>query len=164
MANTARARVPSAASQAPLTWPAAVAGRVSGVGCGGVQGAVQAQGPAVRGGQDGAPLVVSDLDGPRRGRENGARAGTGDLVVGGVDEALGLGPDAALDQREELGVQHRVVTAGVGPAGAPRTPGSSYRSVLAKIGRRLDAEHPQVTEPSQWTRQTCASWAAAAFP
>lgn len=33
--------------------------------------------------------------------------------------------------------------------------------MLAEIGRRLDAEHPQITEPSQYTRQTCASWAAA---
>lgn len=38
---------------------------------------------------------------------------------------------------------------------------SSYRSVLAKIGRWLAAEHPQITEPGQWTRQTCASWVAA---
>ncbi|MFI6358639.1 hypothetical protein ACIBJF_39925 [Streptomyces sp. NPDC050743] len=37
----------------------------------------------------------------------------------------------------------------------------SYRSVLAKIGRWLAAEHPEVTEPGQWTRQTCASWVAA---
>ncbi|MFF7756183.1 hypothetical protein ACFZCP_45035 [Streptomyces sp. NPDC007971] len=38
---------------------------------------------------------------------------------------------------------------------------SSYRNVLAKIGRRLAAEQPQITEPGQWTRQTCASWVAA---
>jgi len=38
---------------------------------------------------------------------------------------------------------------------------AGYRSVLAKIGRWLAAEHPEVTEPSQWTRQTCASWVAA---
>ncbi|MFG2979593.1 tyrosine-type recombinase/integrase [Streptomyces sp. NPDC048331] len=37
----------------------------------------------------------------------------------------------------------------------------SYRSVLAKIGRWLVAEHPEITEPGQWTRQTCASWVAA---
>jgi integrase len=36
-----------------------------------------------------------------------------------------------------------------------------YRSVLAKIGRWLAAEHPEITEPGQWTRQTCASWVAA---
>ncbi len=36
-----------------------------------------------------------------------------------------------------------------------------YRSVLAKIGRWLTAEHPEITEPGQWTRQTCASWVAA---
>ncbi|MFF0087163.1 hypothetical protein ACFYR1_47045 [Streptomyces canus] len=66
---------------------------------------MQAQDPAVRGGQDGAPLVVGDLDGPRRGRESGDRAETGDRVVGGVGEALGL--DAVLAQRKELGVEHR---------------------------------------------------------
>jgi integrase len=38
---------------------------------------------------------------------------------------------------------------------------ASYRSVLAKIGRWLAAEHPEVTEPAQWTRQTCAAWVAA---
>ncbi|UQI45860.1 tyrosine-type recombinase/integrase [Streptomyces sp. HU2014] len=38
---------------------------------------------------------------------------------------------------------------------------SSYRSVLAKIGRWLAAEHPETTEPGQWTRQTCAAWVAA---
>ncbi|MFD4655925.1 tyrosine-type recombinase/integrase [Kitasatospora sp. NPDC058444] len=37
----------------------------------------------------------------------------------------------------------------------------SYRSVLAKIGRWLAAEHPEITEPAQWTRQTCAAWVAA---
>jgi integrase len=35
------------------------------------------------------------------------------------------------------------------------------RGVLAKIGRWLAAEHPDVTEPADWTRQTCASWVAA---
>ncbi|MFF3159902.1 tyrosine-type recombinase/integrase [Streptomyces sp. NPDC057910] len=37
----------------------------------------------------------------------------------------------------------------------------SNRSVLSKIGRWLAAEHPEITEPSQWTRQTCAAWVAA---
>lgn len=32
--------------------------------------------------------------------------------------------------------------------------------MLAKIGRWLAAEHPEITEPGQWTRQTCASWVA----
>jgi integrase len=43
------------------------------------------------------------------------------------------------------------------------TPGtrSGNRSVLAKLGRWLAATHPQVIEPDQWTRQTCASWVAA---
>lgn len=38
---------------------------------------------------------------------------------------------------------------------------AGYRVVLAKIGRWLVAEHPEITEPAQWTRQTCASWVAA---
>ncbi|WP_293988515.1 hypothetical protein [Streptomyces sp.] len=37
----------------------------------------------------------------------------------------------------------------------------SYRSVLAKMGRWLAADHPEVNEPSQWTRQACASWVTA---
>jgi len=36
-----------------------------------------------------------------------------------------------------------------------------YRTVLSKIGRWLAAEHPDITLPAQWTRQTCASWVAA---
>jgi integrase len=35
------------------------------------------------------------------------------------------------------------------------------RTIVAKMGRWLAAEHPEITEPSQWTRQTCASWVAA---
>jgi hypothetical protein len=35
------------------------------------------------------------------------------------------------------------------------------RSILAKAGRWLAAEHPEITEPRQWTRQTCAAWVAA---
>ncbi|MBN9748554.1 transposase [Amycolatopsis sp. A1MSW2902] len=38
---------------------------------------------------------------------------------------------------------------------------TSYRRVLAKIGRWLAAEHPDITEPAHWTRQTCACWVAA---
>ncbi|MEU7835651.1 tyrosine-type recombinase/integrase [Nonomuraea sp. NPDC049129] len=38
---------------------------------------------------------------------------------------------------------------------------ASYRAVLSKIGRWLVAEHPDVTEPAQWTREICASWVAA---
>ncbi|WP_412566704.1 tyrosine-type recombinase/integrase [Streptomyces europaeiscabiei] len=38
---------------------------------------------------------------------------------------------------------------------------SNYRSVLAKIGRWLAAEHPEVTGPELWTRQICVSWVAA---
>ncbi len=37
----------------------------------------------------------------------------------------------------------------------------SHRSLLSKVGRWLAAEHPQITEPAQWTRQTCAAWVAA---
>ena len=35
------------------------------------------------------------------------------------------------------------------------------RSMIAKAGRWLAAEHPEITEPGQWTRQTCAAWVAA---
>jgi len=34
------------------------------------------------------------------------------------------------------------------------------RSIMAKAGRWLAAEHPEITEPAQWTRQTCAAWVA----
>ncbi|MBV9452397.1 MAG: tyrosine-type recombinase/integrase [Streptosporangiaceae bacterium] len=36
-----------------------------------------------------------------------------------------------------------------------------FRSVLAKLGRWLVAEHPEVVDPEQWTRQLCANWVAA---
>jgi integrase len=35
------------------------------------------------------------------------------------------------------------------------------RTIMAKAGRWLAAEHPEVTEPAQWSRQTCAAWVAA---
>jgi integrase len=35
------------------------------------------------------------------------------------------------------------------------------RTIMAKAGRWLASEHPQITEPEQWTRQTCAAWVAA---
>jgi integrase len=35
------------------------------------------------------------------------------------------------------------------------------RTIMAKAGRWLAIEHPQITEPGQWTRQTCAAWVAA---
>jgi hypothetical protein len=38
---------------------------------------------------------------------------------------------------------------------------NNHRSVLSKVGRWLATEHPQITEPAQWTRQTCAAWVAA---
>ena len=35
------------------------------------------------------------------------------------------------------------------------------RVVLAKIGRWLATEHPDITGPADWTRQTCTAWIAA---
>ncbi|MGW7575578.1 hypothetical protein ACWGJY_16850, partial [Streptomyces sp. NPDC054765] len=35
-----------------------------------------------------------------------------------------------------------------------------YRQDVARMGRWLAAEHPQITEPAQWTRATCAAWVA----
>lgn len=35
------------------------------------------------------------------------------------------------------------------------------RTIMAKAGRWLAAEHPEITEPGRWTRQTCAGWVAA---
>jgi hypothetical protein len=35
------------------------------------------------------------------------------------------------------------------------------RTIMAKAGRWLAAEHPEITGPGQWTRQTCAEWVAA---
>jgi integrase len=37
---------------------------------------------------------------------------------------------------------------------------SIIRTIMAKAGRWLAAEHPEISEPDQWTRQTCASWVA----
>ncbi|MEU8784867.1 hypothetical protein [Streptomyces sp. NPDC048637] len=36
----------------------------------------------------------------------------------------------------------------------------AYRQDLARVGRWLATEHPQITEPAQWTRATCAAWVA----
>jgi integrase len=36
-----------------------------------------------------------------------------------------------------------------------------FRGTMAKAGRWLAAEHPEIVEPGQWTRQTCAAWVAA---
>ena len=36
------------------------------------------------------------------------------------------------------------------------------RTIVAKPGRWLAAEHPGITGPGQWTRETCAAWVAAA--
>ena len=35
------------------------------------------------------------------------------------------------------------------------------RGVMAKAGRWLADQHPEITTPDQWTRQTCAAWVAA---
>jgi integrase len=35
------------------------------------------------------------------------------------------------------------------------------RTIVAKAGRWLAVEHPEIAEPGQWTRQTCAAWVAA---
>lgn len=35
------------------------------------------------------------------------------------------------------------------------------RTIMSKAGRWLAAEHPEITEPGQWTRSTCAAWVAA---
>jgi hypothetical protein len=35
------------------------------------------------------------------------------------------------------------------------------RATMAKVGRRMADQRPGIVEPSQWTRQTCASWVAA---
>lgn len=38
---------------------------------------------------------------------------------------------------------------------------ATIRTIMAKAGRWLAAEHPDITEPGQWTRSTCAAWVAA---
>jgi hypothetical protein len=38
---------------------------------------------------------------------------------------------------------------------------ATIRTIMTKAGRCLAAEHSQITEPGQWTRQTCAAWVAA---
>jgi integrase len=42
----------------------------------------------------------------------------------------------------------------------PRVRGA-IRSNLLKVGRWLAAEHPELADPTTWTRQTCAAWIAA---
>jgi integrase len=48
-------------------------------------------------------------------------------------------------------------------ATSPLTPKvrSFTRQIIAKAGRWLAAEHPAITGPGQWNRQTCAAWVAA---
>jgi integrase len=38
---------------------------------------------------------------------------------------------------------------------------ATIRTQMAKTGRWLAAEHPEINEPGQWTRATCAEWVAA---
>jgi integrase len=38
---------------------------------------------------------------------------------------------------------------------------ATVRNLMAKAGRWLAAEHPEITEPADWTRQQCAAWVAA---
>jgi integrase len=38
---------------------------------------------------------------------------------------------------------------------------ATIRTIMAKAGRWLAVEHPEITEPHQWTRATCAAWVAA---
>ena len=42
----------------------------------------------------------------------------------------------------------------------PRVRGA-VRATLLKVGRWLEAEHPEASAPARWTRQTCAAWIAA---
>jgi len=42
----------------------------------------------------------------------------------------------------------------------PRVRGG-VRATLFKVGRWLEAEHPEAADPAAWTRQTCAAWIAA---
>jgi hypothetical protein len=48
-------------------------------------------------------------------------------------------------------------------ATSPLTPRvrAIIRTIMAEAGRWLAAEHPEISEPGQWTRQTCAAWVAA---
>ena len=48
-------------------------------------------------------------------------------------------------------------------ATSPLTPKvrAIIRTIVAKAGRWLAARHPEITEPGQWTRETCAAWVAA---
>ena len=38
---------------------------------------------------------------------------------------------------------------------------ATVRTIIAKTGRWLAVEHPEITEPGQWSRATCAAWSAA---
>jgi hypothetical protein len=38
---------------------------------------------------------------------------------------------------------------------------ATVRTIMAKAGRWLADEHPEILEPGQWTRQICAAWVSA---
>ena len=38
---------------------------------------------------------------------------------------------------------------------------ATIRTIMAKAGRWLAVEHPEITDPGLWTRATCAAWVAA---
>src|SRR5436305_12740660 len=52
-------------------------------------------------------------------------------------------------------------TAGRWPGACSARYRLTMRSGRSKMGRWLAEKHPEITEPSQWTRQTCAAWVAA---
>lgn len=77
------------------------------------------------------------------------------------------------DAPARTGSNHMPVITGTSPAWAgwverwhatsALTPGTRTitRTTIAKTGRWLAAEHPEITGPGLWTRQTCAAWIAA---
>jgi integrase len=94
----------------------------------------------------------------------------GELLFALQRAAAGLG---YCDPPVRTGRSHMPTIEGADPAWAgwverwhatsPLTPKvrGIIRTIMAKAGRWLAAEHPEVTEPGQWTRHTCAAWVAA---
>jgi hypothetical protein len=94
----------------------------------------------------------------------------GELLFALQRAAAGLG---YCDPPVRTGRSHMPTIEGADPAWAgwverwhatsPLTPKvrGIVRTIMAKAGRWLAAEHPEITEPGQWTRQTCAAWVAA---
>lgn len=94
----------------------------------------------------------------------------GELLFALQRAAAGLG---YCDPPVRTGRSHMPIIEGAAPAWAgwverwhatstltPKVRGI-IRTIMAKAGRWLAAEHPEITEPGQWTRQTCAAWVAA---